>query len=371
MRILVDYRAALRARTGVGEYIHALVRAYATATSDTVEVFTSSWKDRPDPGLAQDLGARVIDRRVPVRVLNLLWHRLEWPAVETLTRTRPDVVHAAHPLLIPSRTAAQVVTIHDLFFLDHAERTEREIRRDYPALAPSHVRRADAVITSSRHTASLLTARLDVPADHIYVCPPGRPVWRTLGREPNVPASGCILFLGTLEPRKNVATLLDAYERLLARTDPPRLVLAGRAGDEAAPWLRRLSTAPLQGRAVHLGYVADEERETLLAGARLLVLPSFDEGFGLPVLEAMSAGVPVVASNRGSLPEVLAGAGVLVDPGNAEALADAIARMVTDDQWAIEHAAAGLARARSFTWDASAATLQQAYRDAVVRRQNR
>ena len=135
MRILVDYRAALRARTGVGEYIHELVRAYSAASpGDDVILFSSSWKDRPDPALAGALGARVVDRRIPVSVLNLLWHRASWPPVESLAGDC-DVAHAAHPLLLPTARAAQVVTIHDLFFLSHPERTHAEIRRDYPALA--------------------------------------------------------------------------------------------------------------------------------------------------------------------------------------------------------------------------------------------
>src|SRR5688572_14473112 len=118
MRILVDYRPALRARTGVGEYIRHLVRAYSASHQDDVAVFTSSWKDRPATALGRELGARVIDRRVPVCVLNYLWHRAGWPPVEAVAGSF-DVVHAAHPLIIPSRHAAQVVTIHDLFFLEH------------------------------------------------------------------------------------------------------------------------------------------------------------------------------------------------------------------------------------------------------------
>ena len=110
MRILVDYRPALRARTGVGEYIHELVRAYTAAHPDEVTVFTSSWKDRPAPSTAADLRAPVIDRHLPVAALNYLWHRLEWPSIEAIAGAF-DVVHAAHPLLIPSRRAARVVTV--------------------------------------------------------------------------------------------------------------------------------------------------------------------------------------------------------------------------------------------------------------------
>jgi glycosyltransferase involved in cell wall biosynthesis len=367
MRVLVDYRPALRERTGVGEYIHQLARAYASAHPGEMSLFTSSWKDRPGASLTSDLRVEVVDRRVPVRVLNRLWHRAEWPPVEMLAGPY-DVVHSAHPLLIPARHAAQVVTIHDLFFLTGGS-TRPEIRRDYPDLAGPHARRAHAVITSTGHGRHLIAKTLGVPVDRIYVCPPGAPRWTGLGRAPNVPPGGYVLFVGTLEPRKNIGALLDAYAALLARRlDAPDLVLAGRETPEAAGWLSRIAAPPLSGRVRHLGYVADEDREGLYAGARALVLPSLDEGFGLPVLEAMSAGVAVVASNRGSLPEVAGSAAILIDPRDVAGLSSAIERLL-DDETASAYGAAGLERARAFTWSESADTLRRAYTDAVGRRQ--
>ena len=368
MRILVDYRPALRARTGVGEYMHEIIRAYTAAHSDDVAAFTSSWRDRPAADTAQRLGARVVDRRVPVSVLNLLWHRLGWPPVEVLAGP-VDVVHAAHPLIIPSRRAARVVTVHDLFFLDTPEGTTAEIRRDYAALTARHARAADAVVTPSRYTKDLVVARLGVPPERVYACPFGAPSWRTVGREPNVPANGYFLFVGTLVPRKNVTTLLDAYARLLtAVADAPRLVIAGAATRDSDPWIQRLHQPPLAGRVEHVGYVDEGQREGLYAGARALIMPSLDEGFGVPALEAMAAGVPVIASNRGALPEVIGSAGMLLEPTDVKGFAAAMERASVDSAWAAAQGAAGIARAASFTWRSTAMRLREAYLDAVGRR---
>lgn len=366
MRILVDYRPALRERTGVGEYMHELTRAYAARHDDEVTIFSSSWRDRLAPEVGRDLGVATVDRRVPVRALNLLWHHAGWPPVERLAG-RFDVVHAAHPLLIPSRLAARVVTIHDLFFLSRTGAWTAEIRRDYPALTGPHARRADAVVAVTEHVRRLAIEHLGVPPSHVHVCSPGAPTWRELGHGPNRPPDGYILCLGTLELRKNVGALLDAYAALLERGRPmPRLVLAGRATPDAERWLARIASPPLRGHVEHLGYVADRER--IYAGARLLVVPSLDEGFCLPALEAMSAGIPVVATTRGALPEVVGDAGCLVDPTDVPALAGALERALTDDDWADRLARAGLVRAASFSWATAASRLHAAYLDAVGRR---
>jgi glycosyltransferase involved in cell wall biosynthesis len=166
--------------------------------------------------------------------------------------------------------------------------------------------------------------------------------------------------------------LLDAYAELARRgRQVPRLVVAGRATPEAHGWLERLSRTPLSGHITYRGYVADTDRESLYAGARALLLPSLDEGFGLPVLEAMSAGVPVVTSNRGSLPEVVGTAGVLLDAEDVGAWSSAIERLGSDTAWLNDLSRAGLERAGTFTWARAAGTLHAAYADAVRRRGQR
>ena len=371
MRIVIDYRAALKDRSGVGEYTHQLVRALLerskrpTEESIDVTVFSSSTRDR----LADDrelTGARRVDRRVPVRLLNLAWHRLGWPAAEWLVNDRFDIAHSLHPLLMPARDAAQVVTIHDLNFLQHPERTRAEIRRDYPALVRDHAHRADHVIVISMFTSHEVQRLLGVPADRISVCCPGAPSWPPRAVQPR---NGYILFFGTLEPRKNLGALLDAYELLVARrTSLPELVLAGKATEQSGPWLERIGRAPLKGKVRHIGYVAPDDRPALYADACMLVQPSFDEGFGMTVLEAMTVGVPVVAANAGALPEVGGDAVLLVPPTDPGAIAAAIERLLDDEPLRLDCVARGFRRSTEYSWAKTADNAVDAYERALARR---
>lgn len=372
MRIVVDYRPALRARTGVGEYIHQAIGALArNAGADEITVFSSSWKDRPASEISSELpGVRVIDQRIPVRALNLAWQRLGWPPIEAVAGGCYDVAHSPHPLLLPSRSAAQLVTIHDLHFMAHPERTSQEIRRDYPTLACAHARRADRIIVSSRWAAGEIQRAFDISPEKIAVCPAGAPKWAqdTPAGDPD----GYLLFLGTLDARKNIGGLLQAYGRLLSRSaDFPRLIVAGLAGADSAQWLESIGEPPLSGHVEYLGYVGTDRRESLFKGARLFVLPSFEEGFGLTTLEAMAAGVPVVASNRGSLPEVVGDAGLLIEPDDTDALTAAIERLVLDPSLWKACRQRGLARARQFSWEQTARDLRRAYEDAIQTRHER
>jgi len=371
VRIVIDYRPALRARTGVGEHIHQVTRELSQNASDEITLFSSSWKDRLPPDISAQLPrVRVADRRIPVSVLNFAWHRLGWPPVEAIVAGVYDIAHSPHPLLMPSRSAAQVITIHDLHFLSHPERTSAEIRRDYPALVRAHASRADAIIVVSRFVAGEVQRLLGVPAGRISIAMNGAPQWKT----PPAPlkSDGYLLFVGTLEPRKNVGGLLEAYSRLLARAaDAPQLVVAGRAEPDAAGTVAAMSRPPLAGRVDYRGYVSPDQRESLFKGAQALVLPSFDEGFGIPALEAMAAGVPVIASNRGALPEVVGDAGLLVEPDDPEGIAAAMERMIHDRTLRQNCALRGLDRARQFTWSQAARDTRRAYEAAVLARRHR
>jgi glycosyltransferase involved in cell wall biosynthesis len=375
VRILVDYRPALRQRSGVGEYVHQLARALAQRQDDRIDAFTSSWKDRPEPSDVADLGTgvRVVDRRIPVRWLNAAWHRLGWPPVEWVTGGTYDVVHSPAPLLLPSTRAAGLITIHDLDFLAHPERTRAEMRHAYPALVARHAAAADGIIVVSAHVAEKASRLLRIDPERISVCAHGIPRWAAAPRiEPGNAAGRYVLFLGTLEPRKNVDGLLAAYRDLIARRpDSPPLKLAGAAVAGATAWRDAIEQPPLRGKVDYEGYVSDGDRQALYAGARLLVLPSFDEGFGMPVVEAMSLGIPVVASTRGALPEVSAGAALLIDPEDIAGLSQAMERVLFDGQLARRMGEDGLRRSAGFSWARTAELTRAAYERAIEARRTR
>jgi len=368
VRILLDYRPALRARTGVGEYLHQIARSIGAdrRPDETLTLFSSSWKDRlPSDAVP---GARTIDRKLPVRALNFTWDRIGRPPVETVTGETFDVVQSGHPLLIPSRAAAQVIFIADLDFLDRSDRSRVDPKR-YAAAVRSHVARADRVLTISEHSAADIAERLDVSRERISIAFPGAPAWP---RRPDAERGRHILFLGTLEPRKNVARLLDAYEQLIVQMPGvPPLVLAGGIPADASPLVARASAPPLVGRVTLTGYVDEAQRQALYREAVIFVLPSHTEGFGIPVVEAMTTGVPVVVSNRGALPEVVGDAGRLIDPDDAGSIAHAIRSLLEDEIERRRLADAGAERAKQFTWTRAADAAREAWRLAIEDRKRR
>lgn len=374
VHVVVDYRPALRARSGIGEYVHELARALSATAGPgrTVTLFSSSWADRVDPRVARDIpAAEVVDRRIPVRALTWAWHRLDWPPIEMLAGPC-DVVHSPTPLLVPSAGAARVVTVFDLHFLRRPDQVDGAARRHFAPLARTHITTADHVITGSAHAAGLVTGEFGVGAARVSSIPLGAPRWAADVRTARHGTRGeHFLFIGTLEPRKNVGVLLDGYATLLARRpDAPRLVLAGRVTEAGQAWAVRSAEGRLAGHVTVTGYVSDEARRALYTEARAVVVPSLDEGFGLPALEAMACGVPVVVSPVGALPEVVGDAGLYAAPDAPAAWADALDACL-DDARADDLARRGLARAEAFSWARAAAATWRAYEAAVSARQER
>jgi len=271
-------------------------------------------------------------------------------------------------LFSPSNTgplvvSKQVVTLHDVVPLDHPEWLNRKFAAWYRFLTPRLVQRVAHVITGSEFSKERILAHTKIDESRVTVIPDGvdtrfRPipqeeVFEKLD-ELKLPSRHYVLCVGSLEPRKNLARLLQAWSRIQASIPTDIwLVLTGKRGNarvfaDAAG----LDTLPPR---VHLsGHVPDDVLPTLYAGALLFVFPSVYEGFGLPPLEAMAAGVPVLTGNRASLPEVVGDAGMMVDPYDVEAIAEGIKSLIEDTTLRAQLRAKGLDRARSFSWDSTA-----------------
>ena len=263
----------------------------------------------------------------------------------------------------PLAVTNQVVTIHDVVPLDHPEWLNREFAAWYRFLIPRLANRVARVITISEFSKQRLLAHTGLDEDRVTVIPNGvdnrfAPMAETECSEKlaglALPCRHYVLCVGSLEPRKNLARLLEAWSRI--QPDVPGdvwLVLAGQKGSERV-FADRAGLARLPPRVHLTGHVPDDVLPALYAGARAFAYPSVYEGFGLPSLEAMAAGVPVLTGNQASLPEVVGEAGVMVDPYDVDALADGLLRLLDEPELRARLRQEGLERASQFTWDAAA-----------------
>ncbi|HEX2273220.1 MAG TPA: glycosyltransferase family 1 protein [Acidimicrobiales bacterium] len=358
-----DGTPLLGPKTGVGWYTHELIDAVARqAPDDDLLVFPISWRTarmlRLDPPHRPNV--RVTRKIAPARPLWAMWDRVAFPPMEWLVRC--DVFHATNFIAPPSLRVPTIVTVHDIGFIRRPESVPPAIRR-MARLLPTVLRRASVVITPSRFTRDELVWWLPEVADRISVIPPGFHQRKVEPADTELPPGApYALMLGTLEPRKNVALALDAMRVLRRQRFELRLVLAGSPSPllDVPALMRKRGLGPPD--VVRTGYVDDARVAALVAGARMLVFPSLYEGFGMPLIEAMDAGLPVVAARAGATSEVARGAAVLVDPDDPEAFADAMRRVATDEELRAQLVAAGRQRAQDYSWDNTARATLRMYR---------
>ena len=300
-------------------------------------------------------------------------HRLEpWALSTELLPHGLDVLHS--PDFIPPLWGAKrkVITVHDLNFIFYPEFLTRESLRYYAGQIQSAVRRADAIAVDSEATRQDLIERLGVPPDKVTtVLLAANPIYEQVVGETAVNQTlskhnllrGFILFVGTLEPRKNVPTLIRAYDRLRKESgiDVP-LILVGGKGWIYDDIFATIDELGLRDHVRHLSGIFDEELAHLYHGAGVLVTPSFYEGFGLPALEAMHCGCPAVVSRRGSLPEIVGPDGLMIDdPEDVTAWADILHRILTDSGLRKVVIAGGYTQAKTFSWQKAAQQTLQLY----------
>jgi len=367
MRIGIDARLVYYSQAGIGQYILNLTRWLAQIDGANEYVLLQSRKDNST--IIEQANFRRVSLWTPSH------HRFEQHALPAeIARLGLDLLHS--PDFIPPFRAncRTVITVHDLAFLLYPQFLTRESARYYGQVDQA-VRRADQIVADSESTRQDVLRLLGVPPDKVSVVylaanPLYRPISLAQARawveEKFGLAGEFILSVGTIEPRKNLPTLLRAYRQLLdAYKLDVTLALVGGEGWLYAEVPTLVKKLRLTDRARFLGRVSDEDLLHLYNAAGVLAHPALYEGFGLPPLEAMSCGTPVVVSNASSLPEVVGDAGLLVEPENVAAWSAALWRVCTDDDLRDELSQKALARSRRFSWERTARQTLRVYEQVL------
>jgi glycosyltransferase involved in cell wall biosynthesis len=378
VRVAIDYTSGLHQRAGIGRYTRGIVNAIADLDRDNSYVLLCATGGQPSKEAKLDLFKLVRShpnfslRTVPLspRLLTMMWHRLRLPIPVDIFTGPVDVFHWPDFLAGHQATGKRVITVHDLSFMALPQCADPKLRRFLARVVPRSIARADAVVTVSDSTRRdiLQFARpaspqaVEVVYNGIETAFFSQQLIESLPVTGNdLPAQPYILFVGTIEPRKNILRLLDAYALALQSGVAQRLLLVGGLGWMYRDILDRMEDPLLKNRAVLVGRIADKYLPAIYRRADLFVYPSLYEGFGFPVLEAMACGTPVLSSNTSALAEVAGSAARLVDPLDIEAMAGAIVEMVGSVETRATMSAAGIERARHFTWRTAGTQLLNLY----------
>lgn len=363
LRVGFDATAAARQRAGIGRYTRELLAAL-DARSDPHR-YRLYYCSKGARGSLPALGWRFNVRALPVsdRVLNAIWHRARAPLPIELALGRLDLFHSPDFTAPPVVRTPVVITIHDLAFIRRPECAYPTLRHYLQRVVPRSVRRADHLIAVSESTRRDILELFDVPPERVTtiyegVAPSVRPCGCDGPLRKTIERLGVrgpyILSVGTLEPRKNYPRLLEAYAMLRRRGITQRLVIAGARGWLYAPIFECLRSLGLDR---HVTFIEpnDVELRALYGAADAFVYPSLYEGFGIPPLEALAAGVPVACSNVSSLPEVVGDAALTFDPNDPAAIAAAMERLLSDMALARALREIGPRQAARFDWCRTAA----------------
>jgi glycosyltransferase involved in cell wall biosynthesis len=382
MKIGIDCSLAPGERVGVGQYSYNLARALSRIDRKNTyllypvfyHIFHREYKKA---GLPEGGNFKVKFKHIPEKMMRFIWKAEPWPLTREFLLGDVDLVHSTTFCVPGFRDGKKrlVVTVYDVSFITHPE-CHMQANIDHCLTGTREaVERADAIIAISKHTKKDLVEYFGAPEEKVTVTrlAAGGSFRRVedanaageIRRKYGLP-QGFVLFLGSLEPRKNVKTLFRAYSMLPKKArDKARLVIAGGKG-----WLNndiktQIEEFGISGQTCFTGYVAQEDLPAIYSMASVFVYPSLYEGFGLPILEAMGCGCPVITSNVSSMPEVAGDAGVLIDPFDAHALSKAIQEVLADEGLRARLSAAGIERAKQFSWEKTARETLEVYNKVV------
>lgn len=363
LRVGFDATPLLGNPTGVGTFATQALRALASKDDLDLHAYGLTW--RGSRHLASLLPDHVKASKWPMaaRPLRKLWTRYDTPPIEWWTGTL-DVIHGTNFVVPPTRHAGSLVTIHDLTCIRFPEMCTPDTL-EYPALLRHALKRGTHVHAVSQFVANEVVQLLGVSPDRVHVVHHGLP--DVLGGDPQhghslVGSKRYVLALGTVEPRKDLSGLVKAFDQVAINDTDVHLAIAGPDGWGADELNETISVATHRDRIHRLGWVSNADRSALLAGATAFAYPSLYEGFGFPPLEAMSAGVPVVTTTAGALPEVLGDAALFSSPGSVGDLTDCLTQVLSDDELRKSLSSRGKTQCARYQWDTCATELTQVYK---------
>jgi len=371
MRVGLDYRPALQNREGIGRYARELVRGFIELGFDgdlglfgyTAAAMRFS---REELGIA-GTRAELLRLRLPSRVLPWLLARLG-KGVDDLVGGA-DVYHHTQPNMLSVRRATEVATIFDcIYMIPDSGYLDPAVAERMTAAAKEQVRRAKRILVPSQYVGAEVVMALGAHPARVAVTELGCDhIARALPPEGFGPAKEpYVLTVARVDPRKNHLRMLQAFELLVKEGLPHRWIVAGPRGHEWQEFARALELSPARSRVQWIVDAPEEDLPRLYAQADCFLFASLNEGFGLPPLEAMACGTPVIAGRAGSLPELCGDAAWLVDPDDTDGLATAMRALLAEPDTAAHLAAAGLARAARFPWHRCVAATRALYRDVLT-----
>ena len=371
LHLSLDATAVPDYPTGAGRYVLELATRFAGR--DDVELTLLCRRD--DAARWQGLGGMtVIDRAPPARPVRLAWEQVELPRL--LDQIDPDVHHSPHYTMPVRAKQPKVVTIHDMTFFDHPEWHERAKVMFFRRAIRLAAEKADALITASAAAAERIRAVLS-PTVPLHLIPHGVDPARfhpleagdadaeaedQAARDKMGVRQPYVTFVGTLEPRKDVPNLVRAFDVVAGHMPELNLVLAGAPGWGMEAIESAIASSTHRSRVKRVGYIAEEEKVALLRGAAAVAYPSMEEGFGLPVLEALASGGPLVTTSGSAMAEVVDDAALLVTPSSTDELAAALEETVHGGPAVEDRRRKGLELAARYTWDASAEAHLEVFR---------
>lgn len=366
MRFAVDAHALGRHLTGNETYVRNLLRGFSEIDRNSEFIAYVS-----EPGAETWVPERFAVRHVSSNP----YKRLGWDLARGCRADKPDLIHVQYTAPVAA-AAPIVVTVHDVSFLERPEYFSHVRRMQLRLTVAKTVLRAGGILTVSEFSKAAILRAYDVPASKVHAIPnAANPDFRLIGREKAAKAvrehlrfdAPFVLSVGDIQPRKNHLGLIEAFSRLL--TAHPRLthhlVLAGKETSFAPRVREAARRSGFNGRIHFTGFVSDAQLLNLYNACDCMAFPSFYEGFGLPILEAMACGRAVVCSNTSAMPEVADGAGIVFDPNQPEDIARAMADILLDPELRARMERLGIQRAAHFSWQNSARATLEVYKNIV------